>query len=143
MTSPDPDKDLLPRPVTDEDNAAYWAACRDHELRIQRCDDCAAWRFPPRPRCPQCHGTKATWARCSGRGVVHTFTVCHPPVLPAFAQSTPYAVVAVALDEGPIVISNLVDGEPEVGLAVEVTFTDIDDDFALPLFRTCQNHRSP
>jgi uncharacterized OB-fold protein len=126
---------LHPRPVPDDDNAPFWAACREHVLRLQRCTGCGEWRFPPRPVCPSCLSRDYDWAACSGRGVVHTFTVCHPPVLPAFAGRVPYAVIAVELDEGPILISNLVSGTPEIGAPVEVTFADVDDGLALPLFR--------
>jgi hypothetical protein len=46
--------------------------------------------------------------------------------------------VVVQLDEGPFMVSNLVDIDNdaiEVGLPVEVTFVDLDDDLTLPQFR--------
>ena len=36
----------LPLPAVHPDNAPYWAALREHELRLQRCEDCAVLRFP-------------------------------------------------------------------------------------------------
>jgi len=129
MTAP------IPRPVPDVDNAPFWEGCREHELRLQRCNGCGTVRFPPRPRCHVCRSGAATWERMSGRGVVHTFTICHPPVLPAYADRVPYNVVVVELAEGPFLVSNLVDAEPEVGAPVEVTWRDVDDKLTLPQFR--------
>ena len=73
-----------------------------------------------------------------GTGTVASFTICYPPVLPAFADRAPYNAVVVQLDEGPFMVSNLVDIDNdaiEVGLPVEVTFVDLDDDLTLPQFR--------
>ena len=124
-----------PRPAPDADNAPFWAACREHRLLIQRCDGCGAWRFPPRPRCPICRADQASWQQASGRGAVFSFTVCHPPVLPAFADRTPYNVIVVRLEEGPLLVSNLVDAEATVGMPVEVCFVDVDNELTLPQFR--------
>jgi uncharacterized OB-fold protein len=69
---------------------------------------------------------------------VYSFTICDPPVLPAFAAKVPYNVVVVELDEGPFIVSNLVDCENEeitVGMPVEVCFVEIDDALTVPQFR--------
>lgn len=70
--------------------------------------------------------------------MVHTYTEIHPPVLPAFADDVPYVGVVVQLDEGPLLVSRLVEGgdaEVRVDLPVEVTFHRVDDELTLPLFR--------
>jgi uncharacterized OB-fold protein len=88
--------------------------------------------------CPHCGSTDAEWALASGRGVVHTFTIVHGPTLPAFADRVPYNVVAVQLDEGVFMVSNVVDCPPEdlrIGLPVEVVFEPLNDAIALPKFR--------
>jgi uncharacterized OB-fold protein len=80
-----------------------------------------------------------------GTGTVASFTLCYPPVLPAFADRAPYNAVVVQLDEGPFMVSNLVDienDEIEVGLPVEVTFVDLDDELTLPQFRVISEARS-
>lgn len=74
----------------------------------------------------------------SGRGTVYSWTICHPPVLPAFEPRAPYNAVVVRLDEGPFMVSNLVDCDDaaiEVGMPVEVTFVAVDDELTLPQFR--------
>jgi uncharacterized OB-fold protein len=70
---------------------------------------------------------------------VASYTICHPPVLPAFADRVPYNAVVVQLDEGPYLVSNLVgveNDEIEVGMPVEVTFVDLDDELTIPQFQS-------
>lgn len=127
----------FPHPAPNADVAPFWDWCRRGELRIQRCSDCGAYRHHPRPRCPDCASAAYEWARVSGRGTVHSYTICHPPVLPAFADRVPYNAVVVRLDEGPFMVSNLVECTNEdirVGMPVEVRLVAVDDDLTLPLF---------
>ena len=80
-----------------------------------------------------------------GTGTVASFTICYPPVLPAFMDRVPYNAVVVQLDEGPFMVSNLVDIENdaiEVGLPVAITYVDLDDDLTLPQFRVVAEARS-
>lgn len=134
MTAPIP----IPVPVPNPDNRGFWDACRRGELRLQRCTACGAWRHHPRPLCPACHRFDHEWALASGRGEVHTFTIVHGPTLPAFAAQLPYNVIVVRLEEGPLMVSNLV-GAPvdvlRIGLPVEVVFEPLDDAITLPKFR--------
>ena len=70
--------------------------------------------------------------------IVASYTIVHPPVLPAFAERVPYNAVVVELDEGPFMVSNLVDVSNDdlaVGMRVEVTSVDLDDELTLPQFR--------
>jgi uncharacterized OB-fold protein len=130
--------DAHPRPADDAESREFWAFCRAHELRLQRCRVCGLYRYHPRPRCPGCQSAEFEWTRCAGTGRVHSYTICYPPVLPAFEARAPYNVVVVELTEGPFMVSNLVGVDNEavqVGQAVEVCFTDIDPELTLPQFR--------
>lgn len=130
---------LLPD-LTDETAAGFWAACAEGRLVVQACADCGARRMPPRPMCPHCRSTAATWTETSGRGRIWSFIVAHPPLLPAFAAEAPYNAVIVELEEDPTIrfVGNLVataDGaigevDPAtitIGEPVEVVFHRIDD----------------
>lgn len=132
-------RDDYPKPVPTWDHHEFWDACRRHELRLQRCLDCKAFRHQPRAYCPDCRSRGFEWALASGRALVHSYTISHPPVLPAFAAKAPFNVIVVQTDEGPFMVSNLVDWpadrEIPIGLAVEVVFEDIDDDLTIPQFR--------
>ena len=142
MNSPNPRPD-----PTNEDDAQFWQALRDGELRIQRCSECLAPRHPPVPVCARCGATGREWVAAAGSGEVWSFTVVHPPTLPAFADRTPYGAVVVRLDEGVFLVTNLVDCPVEqlaVGARVELAITTVDDDLALPLFRLATTSgRSP
>jgi len=131
-------RDDYPKPAPSEGDAPFWEWCQRHELRIQRCDDCGAFRFHPRPRCPECQSARYQWTPVSGSATVASFTICHPPVLPAYADRVPYNAVVVQLAEGPFMVSNLVDVDNdaiEVGMPVEVTFVEIDEELTIPQFR--------
>jgi uncharacterized OB-fold protein len=43
---------------------------------------------------------------------VHSFVVFHRVYHPAFAGEVPYVVALVELDEGPRLLSNIIDVEP-------------------------------
>jgi uncharacterized OB-fold protein len=128
----------IPRP--DDATAAYWEAARNHELRMQACAGCGQLRFPPRPMCPDCGSLECTWQPVSGRGEIYSFVICHPPVLPAFADRAPYAVALIELAESPMlrVVGNVLDADPaelSIGRAVEVAFEEVDHDVVLPQWR--------
>jgi uncharacterized OB-fold protein len=127
-----------PHPAPGPLEQPFWDWCRAGELRVQRCVGCGAWRHPPRPRCPDCGAGDLSWERVSGRGVVWTFTVCHPPVLPAFAAAVPYNAVVVRLEEGVFLVSNLIEcgnDDIKVGMEVEAVLVPVDDTLTIPQFR--------
>jgi uncharacterized OB-fold protein len=135
----------LPRPdPADADDARFWQSLDDGELRIQRCASCHVFRHPPRPVCAHCGATEREWEPVSGNGEVWSFTVVHPPTLPAFSGRTPYGAVVVRLDEGVFLVSSVVDcpvDELAVGMRVECAPTRVaadpeaGGDFVLPYFR--------
>ena len=133
----------LPDP-TNADDARFWDALRAGELRIQRCAACGAFRHPPRPQCANCGSSDSDWPVVAGTGEVWSFTIVHPPTLPAFADRVPYGAVVIRLDEGVFLVSNVVDcpvEELEVGTRVELVLTRVTadpeagGDVVLPLFR--------
>ncbi len=136
----------VPLPATDDPlDAPFWQATLRGELVVQRCRACGAWRFPPRPMCPECRSSEHDWSPVSGRGRIWSFCVPHPPLLPAFAAHAPYAVVVVELEEDARLrmVGNVVrtdDGPIDqvdparlaIGAAVRVAFRRLADDVALP-----------
>ncbi len=131
---------LAPLPEPDDATRPYWDACARGELAMQRCADCGHWRFPPRPMCPRCCSFADEWVATSGRGEVFSWVVCHPPVLPAFRERAPYAVVLVQLAEDPGL--RILGGWREapldairIGLPVEVCFEEAGEGFSLPHWR--------
>jgi uncharacterized OB-fold protein len=92
----------IPLPVTDDPvDAEFWRGTKQSKLLIQRCMDCDARRFPPRPMCPACQSQNCHWEQVSGRGRVWSFAAPASPLLPAFEKLRPYITALVELDEDP------------------------------------------
>jgi hypothetical protein len=85
------------------------------------------------------------WRTVSGRGELWSFTTVHRPTLPAYDECVPYVAIVVRLEEGPFLVSTLVEAGGDAaaaareglvaGAPVEVVFERVDDDLTLPLFR--------
>lgn len=106
-------------------------------LAVQTCADCGALQHPPEEVCHRCGAMRFTTSPLAPHGTVYSYTVAHYPVHRALADSVPYAVVLVALDEAPQVrvIGNVVGIPPSqvrIGMAVEATWEErVADDGAL------------
>jgi len=69
---------------------------------------------------------------------VFTFGVVHQLYHPAWKNDIPYNVAWIKLDEGPVMLSNVVQCKNEdlyVGMPVEVVFDDITNEISLPKFK--------
>lgn len=127
-----------PLPNVNDDNREFWSGCKGHELRFQRCNDCGHVRWPPSLICPSCHSRNTQWIVSSGKGRVYTFAIYHAAFHPAFKDELPYAVADVELEEGPRLLSQIVDCPHDkiaCDMAVTVTWEDITEEFSLPKFR--------
>lgn len=134
---------LRPLPVPDEDSRPFWEGCRRHQLLMQRCSACGVLRFHPRPMCSKCRSMVSEWVPVSGRGTIASRVVVHAPVLPAFQDRVPYAVVLVELDEDPglRLVGNVLDAAPEqvrIGLPVRVAFEELTDEVTLPQWQLAE-----
>jgi uncharacterized protein len=127
-----------PLPRIDEESRGYWEALQRHELYVQRCRDCGTHRAPPRAVCPSCLSSAVEWVRASGRGTVYSFTVTHQNQAPGFRDELPYVLAIVELDEGPRLMTNVVECAPDavrIGLPVEVVYDDVTPEITLAKFR--------
>jgi hypothetical protein len=126
-------------PRDDSPNGAFWKQLAESgELRFQRCEDCGAWRHPPRLLCAACGSPRVAWRRSSGRGVILTWTVAHQAFHPAFSEDLPYAVVVSELEEGVRLVSGvrgLPLSELRLGLPVEVVLEAAGEGVLLPFMR--------
>lgn len=124
----------LPRPTAL--SAPHWDGCKEGVLRVQRCTQCDAFTFIPKPVCPQCLAMTLEWVTSTGRGTVYSHTTVHRPQRPEF--EVPYVVAIVELEEGWHMLTNLVDIAPEdvrIGMAVEPEFRKMSEEITLPYFR--------
>lgn len=129
-----------PLPVIDDSNRHYWEGARQHRLVMQRCTDCRTWVHPPRGICPACRGERLLPEELSGKGRVYSWSVMHSGGNPGFEDRIPYVVLVVELDEQKslFTIGNIVDcaaQDVEIGLPLEVTWEDVNDEITLPQWR--------
>ncbi len=126
----------LPRPR--EIEKPYWDGLKKHEIWLQKCRDCGQIWFPPHFGCPKCLSTNWDWVRASGKGKVWSWGVFYQLYFKSFAQDIPYNVVQVTLDEGPDVISNMVECKNEdikCDMRVEAVFDDVTPEVTLLKFK--------
>lgn len=126
-----------PLPVIDHLSRPFWALARQGRLAVQACTGCGDRHFPPGPVCPACLGDRQEWQVVSGQATLLSWVTFHRAYWDGFATELPYDVCLVQLDEGPILVSNLVGmagRTPAVGDRLEVVFEPVTDEIALPKF---------
>ena len=86
---------------------------------------------------PVCWSADCDWTPLSGRGTVQSHIVFERAYHEAWADQVPYVVALIELDEGPVLVSNVVGVQPSavrVGQQVTVTFGRRSATAALPQF---------
>jgi uncharacterized OB-fold protein len=124
-----------PQPVMGMYDALMWQSIRDGVLKLQQCTSCDAVLYPPAPVCPHCLSSELEWRVMSGRGTVLSWVVFHKTYLDAYPA--PYNVIAVRLDEGAVIVSNLEAPLPAgnwIGKKVRMVYSVMPDGFVLPRF---------
>ncbi len=127
-----------PLPAVQPWTKEFWRAAKEHKLLIQECSDCKEKIFYPRKVCPECWSADLGWSEASGKATVYSHTVTMDMVEPKFMEDLPYVLALVDLEEGVRMMTRIVDCDPEdvkIGMEVEVSFQDVTDEIALPMFR--------
>ncbi len=128
----------LPNPLHREASRPFWEAAKRHELLMPRCRLCDRLFFYPREVCPICLRSEIDWQPVSGRGRLHSYTVIHQPANPAFREDAPYVYALVQLDEGPRMISNLVEcplHAVQIDMPLIAIYDDVTPEVTLVKFR--------
>lgn len=96
-----------------------------------KCNSCDSIFFPPRSVCPECRRIgKLEDYELSGKGEVVTYTHIRVPQ-EGFEEETPYTLVITELEEGPRIMGQITDAEPEeveIGDKVEVAFRHVGEE---------------
>jgi uncharacterized OB-fold protein len=125
-------------PIANFETQAFWDGCARGQLLLQKCGDCGAYRHPPAPICAACLSPQHEWVEASGRATVYTFVVVRETRAKGWEQLVPYVTAVVTLEEGPRMLTNIVDIAPEdvkIDMPVRVTFAEAEGEMKLPLFR--------
>jgi uncharacterized OB-fold protein len=107
-------------------------------MRLQRCGRCSQFRFYPSEACHFCASLEYEWVPISGKAAIHTHTVLERAKGTPYEHHTPIAIILAELDEGPIVMSNLIDYEPAdlaIGRRVTMDYEDVNDEVTVFVFR--------
>jgi len=115
----------------------FWEGAKQHKLMSYKCLSCGTYYYPA-THCVLCDNPKMEWVEVSGKGHVYTFVVYHRAYHPAWKGDVPYNVSWVKLDEGPLLVSNVVECKNEdlsIGMPVEAVFEDVTEEISLPKFR--------
>jgi uncharacterized OB-fold protein len=120
---------MIPAPVPDPDNRAFFEAAREGVLLLGLCRATGRAFHPPRGISPFTLTTDVGTVRASGAGTIHSVTVMR--------GASPTAVAYVELAEGPRVFTNIVDCDVDalrIGDAVRVVFRDAEGGQPVPCF---------
>ncbi|WP_073102698.1 Zn-ribbon domain-containing OB-fold protein [Pollutimonas bauzanensis] len=120
----------IPAPLPNPETEPFWAAARQGKFLIRRCASCRQAHWYPRAICPFCGGATA-WQEASGKAVIYTYSVMR-------RAAQPFAAAYVTLDEGPTLLTNIVDCDFDklsIGGRVSVVFVPVDEEGAVvPMF---------
>ena len=120
----------IPAPGRNPGNAAWLDAANEGRLMIGRCAACGEPHFHPRPICPFCFSDDTALEASAGVGTIYSCSVLR-------RAETPYCIAYVTLDEGPTLLSNIVECDLDavrIGQRVRVVFRPAEDGQAVPLF---------
>lgn len=109
----------------------FWSAAERGRLMLNTCEDCHRPHWYPRAICPLCGSTRLRWTQASGKGSVYAFST-------ARRASPPYTLAYVQLAEGPTLLTNLIETDPDsltIGMPVQVTFQRADEGRMMPFFK--------
>lgn len=108
----------------------FWSALAEGQFLVKACRACGRVHWYPRAFCPFCDSPDTAWQPASGRGTVYSYSIMRR-VQPM------YAIAYVTLEEGPTMMTNIVDSDLEairIGSPVTIAITQAGEDI-LPTFR--------
>jgi len=129
---------LMPQPELTELTRPFWERLANGHLSFQRCNACSHAWLPARNECPQCLADDWLRDNAAGGATLVSWVVYHHAYHAAFAARLPYVVAIVQLDEGPRMISNVIDARG-AGVALEIDMRlrlviEREGDIAVPRF---------
>lgn len=117
--------------------ATYREGLESRRLTFQCCRSCGKNWLPSREDCPHCWSPDWEWREAAGGATVVSWVVYHTAFDKRFADRLPYNVALVDLDEGPRMVTNIIDlpdGQDVIGRRVQLVFEE-DHGRLLPRFR--------
>ena len=126
----------LPKPT--KWSQPFWEGTKQGKLLLKKCADCGTIDHPPYLYCTNCMSENSQWIEASGKGTLYAYAINVFGVPFPFWDDMPYVVAMIDLEEGPRMISNVVECDHDKlknGMQLEVVFEKINDDITLPKWR--------
>jgi uncharacterized OB-fold protein len=111
-----------------------WESIQAEQMKLQ-VSPSGVFRYPPGPVCPDSLSMEYDWRPISGRARLLSWTIFDRQYLPAYPPPT--LVIAVRLEEGPIMVSNMDIAEREalrLDLPLRLVYWQHPDGYKLPRF---------
>jgi uncharacterized OB-fold protein len=105
---------LRPTPMKGVYFDPFWDFVQERQLRVQRCQPCGHHWFPPSAGCPACLSEDWEWVPVTGNGTLVSWAVFHKQYFELLPP--PYTIAAVALEEGPILVADVGEGDVSASL---------------------------
>jgi uncharacterized OB-fold protein len=115
------------------ETAHYWRNLAEGRFLIRYCEECKESHWYPRAICPFCFSANTKWRVGSGRGRIYSYSIMR-------RAKTPYAIAFVTLEEGPTLMTNIVDCDLDsirIGQKVELAIRKREDGLPLHMFKPC------
>ena len=125
----------LSEPLLNPGDEPYFAATAQGRLLVKHCTACGENHHFPRPFCPFCWSRDVEWLDAKGTGVVLSYSVTRR------GASGPFCMAYVTLDEGPTMMTNIVDTDLDtvrIGQRVRVVFKTTEGGASIPMFTPVQ-----
>ena len=109
----------------------YWEAANEGRLLVRKCQACDEAHHYPRTLCPFCGSDDLIWLSATGTGTIYSFSTLR-------VGPEPYTIAYVTLAEGPTMMTNLVECDPQsvqIGQKVSVVFRPSEQGQLVPMFK--------
>jgi uncharacterized OB-fold protein len=126
-----------PFPPLDDLNRPYFEAGGEGVIKLQKCGGCDNIWFPPSQHCPRCLSQDISWQPVSGRAKLWSWVVIHQLYIKSFKDEMPYVVAFVELEEGPFIMSTIVDidrADLRCDMPLQAKFVPAKEGTWLPVF---------
>ena len=111
------------------ENLQFFEGAEQGRLVLPRCTACGFVIWFHREICPECGSQDVDWFEASGSGSIYSCTVTRR-IPGSWGKAAPFVLAYVELDEGPRVMTNIVDCDPEqvaIGDRVQAVFEEATD----------------
>lgn len=124
---------LRPLPRAEQFAAPYWEALKRGEFLLPKDLQTGKFFFPTRA----INTEQFEWAPASREGKIVSYSWVHLQPSEGYADQLPYLLATVALDDGPQMMCNILDAQPEdvfIGRRVSLVLEERADGWVIPQF---------